>query len=61
MNKDQIKGRTQEVTGKTKEVAGKVLHNDSLKNRGAAEEVAGKARAIYGDAKSEAKKEIKKD
>ncbi len=61
MNNDQIKGRAAEVAGKTKKVVGKVIHNDSLEEKGAAEEVAGKVRATYGDAKSQVKKEIKKD
>jgi uncharacterized protein YjbJ (UPF0337 family) len=61
MNNDQIKGRAEEVAGKTKKVVGKVLHDDSLEEKGAAEEVGGKVRATYGDAKSQVKKEIKKD
>ena len=53
MNKDQVKGRTEEAVGKTKKVVGKVIHDESLKQKGRLEEVAGKARATYGDAKDE--------
>ena len=61
MNKDQIKGRAEEVAGKTKKVVGEAVHNDSLKNKGTAEEVAGKARATYGDAKNDLSRGVKKD
>ena len=57
MNKDQVKGRTEEAVGKTKKVVGKVIHDESLKQKGRLEEVAGKARATYGDAKDEWKKD----
>ncbi len=61
MNKDQIKGRTEEAVGKTKKVVGKVTHDESLKQKGRVEEVAGKARATYGDAKNQWKKDEKAD
>jgi uncharacterized protein YjbJ (UPF0337 family) len=61
MNNDQIKGRAEELAGKTKKVVGKVLHNDSLKQKGNVEEVGGKARATYGDLKDDVKKESDKD
>jgi uncharacterized protein YjbJ (UPF0337 family) len=57
MNKDQIKGRAEEVSGKTKAAVGKVLKDGELANKGRMEEVAGKARASYGDAKNELKKD----
>jgi uncharacterized protein YjbJ (UPF0337 family) len=60
MNKDQIKGRVDEATGKTKEVIGKIAQDESLKQKGRAQEVAGKARATYGDAKDEIGKDNKK-
>ena len=57
MNKDQIKGRTEEVAGKTKKVVGKVVNDESLKDKGRMEEAAGKARATYGDIKNDTQKE----
>ena len=60
MNKDQVKGRAEEVAGKTKKVIGKVVHDESLKNKGRVEEGAGKARATYGDAKSDLEKDWNK-
>jgi uncharacterized protein YjbJ (UPF0337 family) len=58
MNKDQIKGRAEEVAGKSKVTVGKVFKDGELANKGRAEEVAGKARATYGDAKNEVKKDV---
>jgi uncharacterized protein YjbJ (UPF0337 family) len=60
MNKDQVKGRAEEVAGKTKKVVGGAVHDESLKNKGRAEEAAGKVRATYGDAKSDIEKEWNK-
>jgi uncharacterized protein YjbJ (UPF0337 family) len=57
MNKDQIKGRAEEVSGKAKAAVGKVLKDGELVNKGRVEEVGGKARATYGDAKNELKKD----
>ena len=57
MNKDQVKGRTEEFAGKTKKVVGKVVHDESLKDKGRLEEAAGKARATYGDIKNDTQKE----
>jgi uncharacterized protein YjbJ (UPF0337 family) len=57
MNKDQIKGRVEELAGKTKKVTGKIVQDNSLKQKGRLEEGAGKARAIYGDTKEELKKD----
>lgn len=61
MNKDQVKGRAEEVAGKTKKVVGKVVDDETLKNKGRVEESAGKARATYGDAKHDFQKEVNKD
>ena len=61
MNKDQVKGRAEELAGKTKKVTGKVIHDSSLKQKGRLEEAAGKARATYGDAKEEWKKDDEQD
>ena len=57
MNKDQVKGRAEEVSGKTKATVGKVLKDGKLTDKGRMEEVAGKARATYGDAKHELNKD----
>jgi uncharacterized protein YjbJ (UPF0337 family) len=57
MNKDQIKGRMDEAVGKTEKVVGKIAQDESLKQKGRAQEVAGKARATYGDTKEEWKKD----
>jgi uncharacterized protein YjbJ (UPF0337 family) len=61
MNKDQVKGRTEEAVGKTKKVVGKVVHDESLKQKGRLEEIGGKARATYGDAKEQWKKDEEAD
>ncbi len=58
MNKDQFKGRAEEVAGKTKKVVGSVVHDESLKQKGRLEEAAGKARANYGDVKRDLKKDL---
>ena len=42
MNKDQVKGRVEEVTGNVKEVAGKVIGNNRLKSRGRSTELPAK-------------------
>jgi uncharacterized protein YjbJ (UPF0337 family) len=60
MNKDQVKGRAEEVAGKTKKVIGGVVNDDTLKNKGRVEEAAGKARATYGDVKSDLQKDADK-
>jgi uncharacterized protein YjbJ (UPF0337 family) len=51
MNKDQVKGRAEDVKGKIKETTGKVVGNDRLRAEGIADQVAGKSQATYGDAK----------
>ena len=61
MNKDQVKGRAEELAGKSKKVTGKVIHDNALKQKGRVEEAAGKARAAYGDAKEEWKKDDEQD
>lgn len=61
MNKDQVKGRMEEVAGEAKKVTGKVIGNKNLEQKGRVEEAGGKVRAGYGDAKNELKNELKKD
>jgi uncharacterized protein YjbJ (UPF0337 family) len=53
VNKDQIKGRAQQVVGKAKETAGRIVQDSTLKEKGRVEEAAGKARATYGDVKED--------
>ena len=59
MNKDQIKGRVEQVTGQVKETAGKVVGNDRLETEGKAERLKGKVQAGYGDAKEDVKDKAK--
>ena len=55
MNKNQIKGRVKEVEGMIKEVAGKLVGNEKLEAKGKAQNIAGKARAKFGDVKKDVK------
>jgi uncharacterized protein YjbJ (UPF0337 family) len=52
INKDQLKGRVNEVKGAVKQAAGKLVGNGQLEARGAVQKVAGKAQAKFGDLKS---------
>jgi len=54
-NKDQIKGRTNEVEGKIKEVAGDLVGNEKLEQKGKIQKNLGKAQAKYGDIKEAVK------
>ena len=60
MNKDQVKGRAEEVKGSVKETAGKVVGNTRLETEGAIDKTTGKAQAGYGDAKEKLKDAIDK-
>ncbi|MGC3965498.1 MAG: CsbD family protein [Rhodocyclaceae bacterium] len=60
MNRDQIKGRTEQAAGKIKEVAGRATNDRDLEARGRADQTAGKVRAGYGDAKEKVKDAIDK-
>lgn len=55
MNKDQTKGRVEEVKGKVKEVAGKVTGNKELEHKGRIQNLKGQAQAGLGDLKSDIK------
>ena len=57
MNRDQVKGRAEELAGKTKKVVGGAVGNQNLKDKGRLEEAKGKIRSTYGDAKNELEKE----
>jgi uncharacterized protein YjbJ (UPF0337 family) len=59
MNTDQIKGRIEQAKGKVTELAGKATHNNKLKVEGAADQVAGKVQADFGDAKQAVKDKAK--
>jgi uncharacterized protein YjbJ (UPF0337 family) len=51
MNKQQVKGATNQVTGKIKEEAGRLTGDRSTQAKGAAREVKGKVQQGVGDAK----------
>ena len=50
INRNQIRGRTTELTGKINEIIGKILGNRQLQARGKFQGVIGKTRAALGDA-----------
>ena len=54
MNKDQIKGRVEEVIGKVKEVTGKLLDNDDMEL--SLQKNVGKVKAGFGDLKDDINK-----
>lgn len=56
MNKDQSKGRVEEVKGKAKQVAGIVTGNKELEHKGKIQNLKGQAQAVYGDLKADIKK-----
>ena len=60
MNKDQVKGRAEEVKGNIKEVAGKAVGNRDLEAEGKVDKAGGKVQSTYGDTKEKAK-DIAKD
>ena len=49
MNKDQVRGRVEEVKGKIKEVAGHLVGNKDLEEKGNTQKNDGKALAYLGD------------
>jgi uncharacterized protein YjbJ (UPF0337 family) len=51
INKDQIKGRVEEVKGSIKEAAGKVVGNTTLEAKGNIQKNLGKVQAKAGDIK----------
>jgi uncharacterized protein YjbJ (UPF0337 family) len=60
VNKDQVKGRTNEVEGKLKEVAGKVTGDEKLEGKGKVQGFVGNAQAKLGDVKQDVKDSSKK-
>jgi len=51
MNKDHVKGKTNEITGEIKEQVGKMTGDRSMEARGHAREIKGKLQQGIGDAK----------
>jgi uncharacterized protein YjbJ (UPF0337 family) len=58
MNKDQVKGRVEEIKGVVKEVAGNLVGNKSLEAEGIAQKNVGKIQSGFGDIKSDVKDKI---
>lgn len=52
INKDQVKGHTDEAVGKVKEVIGSVVGNKELEIKGAIQKNTGIVQAKVGDVKS---------
>jgi uncharacterized protein YjbJ (UPF0337 family) len=52
INKDQVKGRTNEVIGKVKETVGEALGNKKLEVKGAIQKNIGIVQSKVGDVKS---------
>jgi uncharacterized protein YjbJ (UPF0337 family) len=52
INKDQVKGHTNEAVGKVKEVVGAVVGNKELEVKGAIQKNTGIVQAKIGDVKS---------
>jgi uncharacterized protein YjbJ (UPF0337 family) len=52
INKDQVKGRTDEAVGKVKEVVGAVVGNKALELKGTIQKNMGIVQAKVGDVKS---------
>jgi uncharacterized protein YjbJ (UPF0337 family) len=56
MNRDQVKGTSEQAKGKVQEVAGKAVGNKNLETKGQANQVAGKIQGAVGDTKEQIKK-----
>jgi len=59
INKDQVKGRAEEVQGKVKEVVGKTIGNKDLEIKGKEQKHVGALEAKVGDIKEDMKKAAK--
>ena len=55
MNEDQVKGRVEQAKGSIKETVGEAVGNPNLESEGAADKVAGKTQATYGNVKEDVK------
>lgn len=60
MNNDNLAGNAQDLGGTVKSAVGDAIGDDKLKTEGMADQVAGKARAVFGDAKDLAAPAIEK-
>lgn len=58
MNKDQTKGRVEEVKGKVKEIAGKLSGDKNLEDEGKLQNLKGQVQAGFGDLKEDIKKAV---
>jgi len=50
-NKDEMKGKADQIKGRMKDAAGDATDNDELRGEGAADDMKGKAEDTYGKAK----------
>lgn len=48
MNRDEVKGRTDQVRGKIKQAAGDLMDDDRLRDEGVADEAAGEVQEGFG-------------
>jgi uncharacterized protein YjbJ (UPF0337 family) len=60
VNKDQVKGRINEVKAKIRETAGKVVGNRKLQVKGKVQGIVGAAQAKFGDVEQAVKDSLKK-
>jgi uncharacterized protein YjbJ (UPF0337 family) len=58
MNKDQVKGLTNEAVGEVKEQVGKATGDTGLRVRGHVKEFEGKAQKKLGDVKEQAREDM---
>lgn len=61
MNKDQVKGKGNEIAGEIKEQVGKMTGDRSTELKGHAQEVKGKLQKGYGDVKEDVKDDLERD
>ena len=59
MNKDELKGKMQNLKGRAKEAAGSISGNKETQAEGTVERVAGAAREKVGQAKESISKKVK--
>ncbi len=59
INKDQVKGRVQEVKGSIKEATGKLVGDKALEAEGNIQKNLGKVQAKVGDVKEDLKHSVK--
>jgi uncharacterized protein YjbJ (UPF0337 family) len=59
INKDQVKGRLEEVKGTIKEATGKLVGDKTLEAKGNIQKNLGKVQAKFGDVKQDVKESSK--